>query len=424
MGVMAKQVRKDALAEKATAASDSSSDLVTKLKAKLQAAEQLLVKTKKKREDSEDSVIKAGEILEKNKGLVEKLGDEAHMKEHFLKNIEEHEEEARTENKEAQIKVNFELDDAKRVKVLLKKLEAKKDAIDKFTQTLDKKSKRDYAAARSGIAKAKGDYAKAKSNFDKLTKEVAKHESKVTKTKKLIKLATEGVITGLKMSKDAKAIQSAENDEYLQKRKALFQKDVDKEDIKAKGQQKLMGAANAELRKAEALETLARKQKERVKEDRETMAAQVKKIKFFKGQINSHEVSAAAAKKKAAAALHRVKTMRDNAYEAKEQAEAKARYIKNTADKVDALKKQLAQEMKTNAKNQAKKEMLQSIAKSGAKRVAAAASKQSKATAKVQADEKATDKKVKAAKAQVKKGSKKGSKKSSKKKGSKKKGSE
>merc|ERR1711988_167777 len=239
--VMTKQIRKYSKAEKATAFADQSSDLVKKLKADLQAAQRLLVKTKKKQEDSADSVIKAGEILEKNKGLIEKLGDEAHMKEHFLKNIEEHEEEARTENKEAQIKMNFELDDAKRVKVLLKKLEAKKAAIDKFTQTLDKKSKRDYAAARSGIAKAKGDYAKAKSSFDKLTKEVAKHESKVTKTKKLIKLATEGVITGLKMSKDAKTIQSAENDEYLQKKKTLYQKDVDKEDVKAKGQQKLMG---------------------------------------------------------------------------------------------------------------------------------------------------------------------------------------
>merc|ERR1711934_1299201 len=337
----------------------------------------------KKKEAAEDSVAKAEQILDSSKGDIEKAEDQAYEKEHFLKNIDEHEEEAQTEKKEADVRVKFELEDAKKVKVLLKKMEAKKVAVSKFTKALDKSSKLDYAAAKSGIAKAKGDYAKGKSGLDKITKEVAKHEAKLEKTKKLIKLAVEGVTIGFKKNRNADVIKSAENDSFLQHRKAEYQKDVDKENIKASGKQKLMAAANKELQKAEKLQTLARKQKERVRSDKETVAAQLKKIEFFKKEVKKAEANAVLHRKRGKAALKRVHTMRIDAIDAKEKAEAKVRYLKRinipltkralghaktqveeasliekqAQDRVDAINKKLAQETKRNAKNQTKKKI-------------------------------------------------------------------
>jgi len=170
---------------------------------------------------------------------------------------------------------------------------------------------------------------KQKNKFDKLTKEVAKHEAKIVKAKKQQKMANDGVVLGLKMGKNAKAIKSAESENYLDKRVKVYKKDVDREDVKAKGQQKLMGASMTELEKAEALQTLARKQKNRVKSDRETMAAQVKKIAFLKSEVNTHETNAMAAKKGAKASLIRVQSMRKKAIDARDKAVSKKEYLKN-----------------------------------------------------------------------------------------------
>jgi hypothetical protein len=369
-------------AKAASAAVDSANKVVQDEKAAKNEKAQLVTAVKKK-EAAEDSVAKAEQILDSSKGDIEKAEDEAYEKEHFLKNIDEHEEEAQTEKKEADVRVKFELEDAKKVKALLKKMEAKKVAVSKFTKALDKSSKLDYAAAKSGIAKAKGDYAKGKSGLDKITKEVAKHEAKLEKTKKLIKLAVEGVTIGFKKNRNADVIKSAENDSFLQHRKAEYQKDVDKENIKASGKQKLMAAANKELQKAEKLQTLARKQKERVRSDKETVAAQLKKIEFFKKEVKKAEANAVLHRKRGKAALKRVHTMRIDAIDAKEKAEAKVRYLKRinipltkrvlrhaktqveeasliekqAQDRVDAINKKLAQETKRNAKKQTKKKI-------------------------------------------------------------------
>merc|ERR1711907_539125 len=99
-----------------------------------------------------------------------------------------------------------------------------------------------------------GDYAAAKGKYGKFTKKAAKWEAKLTKTRKLKKDANLGVVLGISMGKDAKAIKSAENHTYLRKTEAKDAKQVDTNDVKASGQKKLMGAAMKELEKAEALD--------------------------------------------------------------------------------------------------------------------------------------------------------------------------
>merc|ERR1711959_244544 len=175
-----------------------------------------------------------------DKGELEKQGEVVFRSEHFLEHVEDHEEAARVEEKEARIKVDFETEDAKKVKMLLAKLEAKKD-----------------------------------------------------KTIKLKKAANQGVVLGLSMGKDDKAISSAENHTYLRKVEGKDTKKVDANDIKAKGQNKMMGASMKELEKAEALDTVSRKEGVRVKLNRQTMSAQVKKIAFYKKEVAEHEKTAA-----------------------------------------------------------------------------------------------------------------------------------
>merc|ERR1711939_1001496 len=201
-------------AEKATAKEKyelkNADVLLKKAKATVRAANLKLVK--EQREDE---------------GELEKQGEVVFRSEHFLEHVEDHEEAARVEEKEARIKVDFETEDAKKVKMLLAKLEAKKAAVNKFTKNLDKKAKRDFKAAKVGIAKAKGDYAKAKGKYDKFTKKAAKWQAKKDKTIKLKKAANQGVVLGLSMGKDDKAISSAENHTYLRKVEGKDTKKVD-----------------------------------------------------------------------------------------------------------------------------------------------------------------------------------------------------
>merc|ERR1711998_432254 len=125
------------------------------------------------------------------------------------------------------------------------------------------------------------------------------------------------------------AIKSAENYSTLKKKEAKDKTKVDQEDIQAKGQNKMMGAAMAELAKSEALETVARKQKDLVKQHRITMRTQVEKIDFLKAEVKKHREKAEEADKKAKDALHRVKNMRKDAIRQREEALARDRYAKN-----------------------------------------------------------------------------------------------
>merc|ERR1711998_826133 len=115
------------------------------------------------------------------------------------------------------------------------------------------------------------------------------------------------------------AIKNAENYDALKKQENKHKGRVDREDVKAKGQNKMMGAAMAELAKAEALETAARKQKDLVKQHRITMRTQVEKIEFLKNEVRKHKEKAEEADKRAKSALHRLKTMRRKAIREKQE---------------------------------------------------------------------------------------------------------
>merc|ERR1711939_814120 len=205
-----------------------------------------------------------------------------------------------------------------------------------------------------GIAKAKGDYAKAKGKYDKFTKKAAKWQAKKDKTIKLKKAANQGVVLGLSMGKDDKAISSAENHTYLRKVEGKDTKKVDANDIKAKGQNKMMGASMKELEKAEALDTVSRKEGVRVKPNRQTMSAQVKKIAFYKKEVAEHEKTAADAKKRADKALHRAKTIRETTETKLQKAKARQRWLKNVDIPLAIKAGKKAKALRINSKQEVK----------------------------------------------------------------------
>jgi len=290
---------------------------------------ELQVAEQKKVDDAMDAVMKAETIQAKAKSTIEESKDEVIKKTDFLDNIEAHEADARLQYRQAKIQKEFEEGDARKVKVLLKRLTAKKKAIFKFTRSLDQKSQRDFRAAEAGIEKAKSDYAEAKGEYDKFTRKAGEYEKKLLDTQKNIEMAKKGVVMGVNTGRDSMAIKSAENYGSLKKTEAKDKTKVDTEDINAKGQNKMMGAAMAELAKSEALETVARKQKDMVKQHRITMTMQVEKIDFLKAEVKKHLEKAAEADKKAKSAMKKVRTMRKNAIRARDEAKSRERYAQH-----------------------------------------------------------------------------------------------
>merc|ERR1711966_179316 len=151
-----------------------------------------------------------------------------------------------------------------------------------------------------------------------------------------------------------KAISSAENHTYLRKVEGKDTKKVDANDIKAKGQNKMMGASMKELEKAEALDTVSRKEGVRVKLNRQTMSAQVKKIAFYKKEVAEHEKTAADAKKRADKALHRAKTIRETTETKLQKAKARQRWSKNVDIPLAIKAGKKAKALRINSKQDAK----------------------------------------------------------------------
>merc|ERR1711871_1590734 len=236
-----------------------------------------LVKEQTKVDNDNSAIMKANTILAKANTEVEDSRSTVKKKTTFLDNIEAHEANARLEYRQAKIQKEFEEDDARKVAVLLKRLSAKKDAVFKFTKSLEKKAQRDFRAAEAGIEKAKGDYANAKSNYDKYTKKAGKFEKKLKEALKLVELSKKGVVMGVNQGRDSQAIKAAENYARMKKSTNKDRIKVDKANMEAKGQNKLMAAAMAELAQSEQLETVARKQKDMVKQHKMTMRSQVEK---------------------------------------------------------------------------------------------------------------------------------------------------
>lgn len=326
--IRAKRAKKSlAKAERKKFKADHADTLDNRLQAQV-AKNTLKAKLWRAKDDKAHTAdLRAHAIVHKYNAAKKKAKEDIKESRNVLEHMEEHEAEAAVVNKEAKIKVEFEDEDAAKVRVMLKKLVAKRNAIDKFTKNLDKKAKRDFKAAKAGVGKSKVDHANAKKKYDKYTKLAGAAEGKAVKSRKQKAQANREVVAALKMGKDATAIKAAESHTYLKKRLGKEEAIRDKEDTKAKGENKLMGAAMVELAKSLKLDTLSRKESNRVVQDRMTMAAQVKKIRFLKSEVKTHERAAASAKKRAKAALLKVKKMRIDANLKNQQAKAKLRLI-------------------------------------------------------------------------------------------------
>jgi len=247
----------------------------------------------------------------------------------YLDNVESHEAQARLEYRQAKITKEFEEENARKVNHLLSRLTAKRNAIHRFTKNLSFKAEADFKTARAGIDKAKKDYQIAKTKYDKFTQKAGQYQEDYEESLKLVKLAKMAVVNAIDAGSNAAAIKSAEKHKGLKKREKKDLKKVQREDFKSKGQQHYMNAALAELTKSEALETVARKQKDMVKQHKVTLKAQKAKIALLTAEAAKHTEAGKAAARTAKAALLKVKTLRARAFERRNDAQKAERYAEN-----------------------------------------------------------------------------------------------
>jgi len=275
------------------------------------------------------SALQAQHILDETEAELEKANDDYADKVNILENVNQHEDDARLESVAASRKADYEKGEAVKISRMLKQMEAKKEAAEAFTNTLQEKADRDARAAASGISKAKGDYDDAMAKYQAVTNKVAKVEIKKTHISRELSKATEGVIMDLQGNNDAGAIGSAETHAFLQNEEVKLQKVIDDHNFEAAGHEKMMTAAGVERKEAEKLEMLARTQKERVISDRQTMKLQVEKIDFLTKEAKAATLRAEDSETKAKKALNIFKNIRTVAIDNKEKAEAQKRFLQN-----------------------------------------------------------------------------------------------
>jgi len=280
-------------------------------------------------EKAREYVDNAKSLILKRKARKENKAVDVKKWNNFLDNIEVHEAKARLEYRQAKITKEFEMENARKVGMLLSSLTAKRDAIKRFTKSLGQKATLDFKAARAGIAKAKADYNGAKAKYDEFTQKAGEAEEKYQETLRIIEHFKMQVVNAIDSGNSAAAIQGAEKHKSLLKHEVRDQKDVRKWDLKAKTKQLMMNAAISDLNKAEALETVARKQKDMVKEHRVTMKAQNQKIAMLTTEVKKHTDAGKEAAKKAKAAYYKVKGMRKKARFERNDAQAQERYAEH-----------------------------------------------------------------------------------------------
>jgi len=277
-------------------------------------------------EKSKDYVSNAKGLEKKTLAKAEMSKVETKKYNNMLNSVEMHEAKARLKMRQARISAEFENGNARKVGMLLSRLTAKRDTVKRFTANLRKKSGQDFKAARAGIAKAKSEYAAAKAKYDEYTKKAGELEEAYQGTLKTIKLARMTVVNSIDAGNSAAAIQAAERHKVFTTMKNNDKKKVDNMDLKAKSQQLLMNTALSNLAKAEALETVARKQIDMVKEHEVTMAAQNGKITLLKAEVTKHKDSAKASGKEAHEHYLKLKGMRRTLREERNDAQARDRY--------------------------------------------------------------------------------------------------
>merc|ERR1711871_1176369 len=290
-------------------------------------------KYKKMNGEAQQNEEKSREYVDKARALEAKTKAKAAMSvvdtkkyNTMLNNVEYHEAQARLKMRQARIKGEFEHTNARKFGMLLSRLTAKRDTVKRFTKNLKKKSSEDFKAATAGITNAKAKYAAAKAKYDEYTKKAGELEEAYQGTLKIIRLARMTVVNSIDTGNPAAAIAAAERHKHFDRMKKRDKKKVENMDHKAKTQQLKMNAALADLAKAEALETVARKQIDMVKEHEVTMKAQEAKMSLLKNEVAKHKAAAKAAQREAHEHYLKRKGMRRHVREERNSAQTRERY--------------------------------------------------------------------------------------------------
>jgi hypothetical protein len=278
---------------------------------------------------AQEHVDSADALAKQSESAVEMQKLEVSKRKNFLNSIEAHEAKASLHYRQAKIIADFQSNNARKVRSTLTRLKMKRDSILAFTKSLDKKSSLDFKASEEGIAKAKQKYADAKTMYDEYTKKAGQYEADYQKTLALVARVKKEVITAIDSGNDAAAIKGAERHKIYAKREKKDQAKVVAEDHNAKGQQEVMNAALTELSKSEALETVARKQKDMVKQHRFTLKKQNTKIDALEEEAKKHTALARSATRAAKEAEYTVKELRTRTIDDRNDAQAAERYARN-----------------------------------------------------------------------------------------------
>jgi len=275
---------------------------------------------------ADQSQYKQNTVLAKAKAVGRNSRMDVQRANQFLDNVEAHKAKARLTYRSSKILAEYEEQDAEKVGIILRRLTAKRDAVFKFTKSLDAKAQRDLKAATSSIEKAKDDYATATAAKRMHAGLLVKFKQKYKKSVKYAEDSRIGVIEGIDDNYPISAIIAGENYNRLKKVELKDQGEMDREVLAVKEQKELIKVAEADLARAQALKTKGDKQMQLVAQKKITMRAQLEKIDFLKAEVKRHKEKGERAAVAARDALHAVKNMEKAAIHRRHQAVARERY--------------------------------------------------------------------------------------------------
>merc|ERR1711968_111370 len=275
---------------------------------------------------ADQNQYKENTVLAKAKAVGKNSRMDVQRANQFLDNVESHKAKARLTYRSSKILAEYEEQDAEKVTIILRRLTAKRDAVFKFTKSLEAKAQRDLKAATTSIEKAKDDYATAVASKRLHAGLLIKFTKKYKKSVKYAEDSRMGVIDGIDDNYPISAIVAGENYNRLKKAELRDKEAMDKEVLAVKEQQELIKVAEADLARAQTVKTKAEKQTQLVAQKKITMRAQLEKIDFLKAEVKKHKEKGERAAVAARDALYAVKNMEKMAIQRRHEAVARERY--------------------------------------------------------------------------------------------------
>merc|ERR1711871_400683 len=263
---------------------------------------------------ADQNQYKENTVLAKAKAVGKNSRMDVQRANQFLDNVESHKAKARLTYRSSKILAEYEEQDAEKVTIILRRLTAKRDAVFKFTKSLEAKAQRDLKAATTSIEKAKDDYATAVASKRLHAGLLIKFMKKYKKSVKYAEDSRMGVIDGIDDNYPISAIVAGENYNRLKKAELRDKEAMDKEVLAVKEQKELIKVAEAE------------KQMQLVAQKKITMRAQLEKIDFLKAEVKKHKEKGERAAVAARDALYAVKNMEKMAIQRRHEAVARERY--------------------------------------------------------------------------------------------------